>query len=151
MPQRLQNLILSNRKKDTKSIIGTAGTKEILNALADMGRPVGTVSIGGINESNVQRVIYQSQGTKKGLDGVAVVSAIIAAEDPRAAASQLSKRISSLPPFASIPPTPRENEAALLLNDVPSIVAKVATSRPLVHNMINFVVANFAANVALSM
>ncbi|KAJ9260714.1 hypothetical protein DTO212C5_8441 [Paecilomyces variotii] len=137
-------------KKDTKSIIGTAGTKEILNALADMGRPVGTVSIGGINESNVQRVIYQSQGTKKGLDGVAVVSAIIAAEDPRAAASQLSKRISSLPPFASIPPTPRENEAALLLNDVPSIVAKVATSRPLVHNMINFVVANFAANVALS-
>lgn len=137
-------------KKDTKSIIGTAGTKEILNALADMGRPVGTVSIGGINESNVQRVIYQSQGTKKGLDGVAVVSAIIAAEDPRAAASQLSKRISSLPPFASIPPTPRENEAVLLLNDVPSIVAKVATSRPLVHNMINFVVANFAANVALS-
>jgi len=116
-----------------------------------MDRKVGTVSIGGINLSNVQRVIYQSQGTRKGLDGVAVVSAIIGAEDPRAVAAEFTKLISALPPFANIPPAPRPNEAAALLSEVPNIVRKVATEHPLVHSMINYVVANFAANVALSM
>ncbi|OJJ50565.1 hypothetical protein ASPZODRAFT_126451 [Penicilliopsis zonata CBS 506.65] len=137
-------------KKDTKSIIGTAGTKIILEAIADAGRPVGVVSIGGINLSNVQRVLYQSQSAKKGLDGVAVVSAIIAAEDPREAAAKFVKRINSPPSFASTVQVPRDNEAALLVQEVPGIVRKVATRHPLVHNMINYVVANFVANVVLS-
>ncbi|KAL2005450.1 hypothetical protein VTN00DRAFT_2661 [Thermoascus crustaceus] len=137
-------------KTNTKSIIGTAGTKKILEAISSMDRQVGTVSIGGINLSNVQRVIYQSQATRKGLDGVAVVSAIIAAEDPKAVAAEFTKLISALPPFANIPPAPRQDEAVALLSEVPNVVRKVATEHPLVHSMINYVVANFAANVALA-
>lgn len=110
-----------------------------------------TVSIGGINHSNVQRVIYQSQSPKKGLDGVAIVSGIIAADDPKASAEEFLRLIKSPPRFALVLQAPRANEAEALLHEVPHIVRKMIEVHPLVHNMINFVVANFVANVALSM
>ncbi|XHG03202.1 hypothetical protein AWENTII_006518 [Aspergillus wentii] len=139
-------------KTNTKSIIGTAGTQAILEAISDEGRSVGTVSIGGINISNVQRVLYQSQSPRKGLDGVAIVSAIMAADDPAAAAAEFAKRIKSPPPFATAAPkSPRANEAAALLEEVPHVVREFVVAHPLVHNMINYVVANFVANVALAM
>lgn len=131
-------------------MIGTAGTQAILSAISDASS-VGTVSIGGINHSNVQRVIYQSQSPKKGLDGVAIVSGIIAAEDPKASAEEFLKLIKSPPRFALVPQMRRANEAEALLHEVPHIVRKMVEVHPLVHNMINFVVANFVANVALSM
>ncbi|KAM5439481.1 thiamine biosynthetic bifunctional enzyme [Microsporum ferrugineum] len=139
-----------NSKTNTKSIIGTAGVKHILNHVSSISHNVGTVAIGGINLNNAQRVIYQSQGTTKGLDGVAVVSAIMAADDPQAAAASFLEKVSQNPAFATIPITPRENEESLLLNGVNSLVRKVAIFNPLCHNMINYVVANFAANVALA-
>lgn len=116
-----------------------------------MPRRVGTVAIGGINLSNVQRVIYQSQAPLKSLDGAAIVSAIMAAENPREAAASFCKLVKQIPALATIPLPPRENEVTLLLDQVPDIVNLVATRRPLCHNMINFVVANFAANVAIAM
>ncbi|KAJ5143616.1 thiamine phosphate synthase superfamily [Penicillium bovifimosum] len=135
-------------KTNTKNVIGTAGTQAILDAIKDSG--VGTVSIGGINHSNVQRVIYQSQSAKKGLDGVAIVSAIIAADDPKASAEKFVELIKNPPRFALTSNSPRVNEAEALLNDVPKIVRKMVEVHPLVHNMINSVVMNFVANVALS-
>ncbi|PGH13255.1 hydroxyethylthiazole kinase [Helicocarpus griseus UAMH5409] len=137
-------------KTDTKSIIGTAGTKEILAFLSTMTKKVGTVAIGGINLSNVQRVIYQSQAPLKSLDGAAIVSAIMAAGNPKEAAALFSKLVKVNPSSATIPIPPRENEVTLLLDEVPNLVATVSTNRPLCHNMINFVVANFAANVAIA-
>lgn len=142
---------LANRKTNTKFVIGTAGTQAILSAISDVGRSVGTVAIGGINLSNVQRVLYQSQALEKRLDGVAVVSAIIAAEDPTTAAAEFAKRIKSPPSFATVPKPPRPNEGATLLEEVPHVVREVVTAHPLVHNMINYVVANFVANVTLAM
>jgi thiamine-phosphate diphosphorylase/hydroxyethylthiazole kinase len=140
-----------SRKTDTKSIIGTAGAKQILAFLSTMPENVGTVAIGGINLANVQRVIYQSQATLKGLDGVAVVSAIMGSENPREAATAIAQAIVQPPLLATIPASPRPNEISALLKEVPELVRKVASQRPLCHNMINYVVANFAANVALSM
>lgn len=137
-------------KTNTKNIIGTAGTQAILEAIST-SRPVGTVSIGGINLSNVQRVLYQSQSSKKGVDGVAIVSAIVAADDPAAAAAEFSKAIKSPPAFATVPRAPRANEASSLLAEVPGIVQKIVQAHPLVHSMINYVVANFVANVVLAM
>lgn len=136
-------------KTNTKNLLGTAGTQAILSAISDSS--VGTVAIGGINHSNVQRVLYQSKSPAKGLDGVAIVSAIIAAEDPKASSEKLAQLIKSAPVFALTPQPTRANEAEALLQDVPAIVRKMTESHPLVHNMINFVVANFVANVALSM
>ncbi|EER24135.1 thiamine-phosphate pyrophosphorylase, putative [Coccidioides posadasii C735 delta SOWgp] len=136
-------------KTNTKSIIGTAGVRQILDFLSTLPRKVGTVAIGGINLSNTQRVIYQSAAATKGLDGVAIVSAIVAAEDPYKAAALLARAITKSPSFATIPPDPREDEFSYLLNNAISVARKVAVRMPLVHSMINYVVANFAANVSL--
>ena len=96
-------------------------------------------------------MLYQSQSPKKALDGVAIVSAIVGADDPKASAKHFVELISNPPRFAQIPTAPRDNEAEALLNEVPQIIRKMVGVHPLVHNMINFVVSNFVANVALSM
>ncbi|KAJ6151585.1 hypothetical protein N7470_007182 [Penicillium chermesinum] len=136
-------------KTNTKSVIGTAGTQAILEAISDASA-MRTVAIGGINPSNVQRVIYQSQSPRKALDGVAIVSAIMAADDPQAATEGIAQLIKSRPLFALTPKVARDNEVGALLQEVPQIVQKMVEVHPLVHNMINFVVANFVANVALA-
>ncbi|KAI9367213.1 Hydroxyethylthiazole kinase family-domain-containing protein [Aspergillus egyptiacus] len=143
-------LFATPTKTNTKSIIGTAGTQRILDAIADSGRDVGTVCIGGINQSNVQRVLYQSASPKKSLDGAAIVSAIMAADDPQAAAKELAQLIATPPPFVRTSQTPVVRETGALLESVPHIVQKLVQVHPLVHNMINFVVANFVANVTLA-
>lgn len=139
-------------KTNTKDIIGTAGTKEILRAVAEEGRNVRTVSIGGINASTVQRVLYQSSDSTKKLDGVAVVSAIMAAKDPKRAAEEIMNLIKTPPPFAapSLPESDKKDDPRSLIELVPAIIKAVAEKNPLSHNMTNLVVQNFAANVALA-
>ncbi|KAF4461181.1 thiamine-phosphate diphosphorylase [Fusarium albosuccineum] len=117
-------------KKDTKSIIGPSGVREILSALAAAGHAsVPTVCIGGINASNAGPVLAASRSSTKALDGVAVVSALIAAVDPAASARDLLSKV--------------------VVARIPDVVAAVAEKTPLSHNMTNLVVQNFAANVAL--
>ncbi|PLB41783.1 bifunctional hydroxyethylthiazole kinase/thiamine-phosphate diphosphorylase [Aspergillus candidus] len=135
-------------KTNTKNILGTAGTQALLHAIAN--HSIETVSIGGINLSNVQRVLYQSKAPEKGLNGVAIVSAIMAADDPKAAAAEFVKRIDCPPPFVQTQVAPKGYGVSAMLEEVPHVVQSVVQAHPLVHNMINFVVANFAANVALS-
>ena len=136
-------------KENTKSIIGTAGVRHILRLLSQLHHTIPTVAIGGLNASNIQRVIFQSKSPNKELDGVAVVSAIIAAADPEGAAAALCRLIDNVPPTMS--PKANENQKVeTLLSQIPSIVKKLAQTNPLCHNMTNLVVQNFAANVALS-
>ncbi|KAI8671490.1 hypothetical protein NCS57_00624400 [Fusarium keratoplasticum] len=117
-------------KKDTKSIIGPSGVREILSALAAAGHgAVPTVCIGGVNGSNAGSVLTAARSPTKALDGVAVVSAIIAAPDPAAASRHLLSQV--------------------ITAKIPEVVGAVANSTPLTHNMTNLVVQNFAANVAL--
>ncbi|KAG0647729.1 4-methyl-5-beta-hydroxyethylthiazole kinase [Hyphodiscus hymeniophilus] len=139
-------------KTNTKHIIGTAGTKEILKAIATEGRDVRTVCIGGINSSTVQRVLYQASDRKKKLDGVAIVSAIIAANDPKKAAEELLHLVKTPPSFAAeaLASTQKPQDVAGLIRGVPAIITAVGEKTPLSHNMTNLVVQNFAANVALS-
>ena len=135
-------------KSDTKSIIGTAGVRSILQRLSSVEPDVPTVAIGGLNASNVSRVMYQSTLPNKPLSGVAVVSAIMAASDPRAAAAQLRRGVASFP--SSLNPKSFENtDITQLFSHIPSIVKFVAEESPLCHNMTNLVVQNFAANVAI--
>ena len=122
-----------------------------MDYLSTIPKRVGSVAIGGINLNNVQRVIYQSQALTKGLDGVAIVSAIMAAEEPQKAAAALAKVISKNPLFATIPPPPRDDELGFLLDNAINVIRRVGIQGPLCHSMINYVVANFAANVALQM
>lgn len=144
------SFLIFRSKTNTKNIIGTAGIKRILEAIATFD--VRTVCIGGINVSNIQRVLYQSRCVRKSLDGVAVVSAIIAAEHPENAARILADLIARPPPFATSVGFKQldDHSVEAILKKVPSIIKEVKEKNPLSHNMTNLVVQNFAANIALA-
>ena len=158
-------LYATNTKKNTKDIIGITGIRRILRYL-DQGneaeKNVKTVCIGGVNASNTQRITYQllaptpTNATPKTIDGVAVVSAIIGAQDPKAASSHLVNLLKTPPPFApqsSLPHFYHEkstDEITSVLKTATTATKKVKEMNPLSHNMTNLVVQNFAANVALS-
>lgn len=100
----------------------------------------------------MQRVIYQSAHAQKSLDGVAIVSAIVAAKDPKAASRHLLGLVKSPPPFAAaaLSNTSKSTDVDSLLKAVPAVIKKLGETTPLCHNMTNLVVQNFSANVALS-
>lgn len=104
--------------------------------------------------SNVQRVLYQSAsaGQDQKLDGVAVVSAIMAAKDPKSVAEQFKQAIATPPAFVTreLDTSSSSTEVNELAAAVPEVIRKVVETHPIVHSMINFVVANFVANVAIS-
>ena len=69
-------------KTDTAPALGLEGLRQIRAAVK-----IPLVGIGGLNRENAAEVI------RNGADGVAVVSAIVAAEDPEAAAAELNQLI----------------------------------------------------------
>ncbi|KAL8912392.1 MAG: hypothetical protein Q9171_002578 [Xanthocarpia ochracea] len=138
-------------KEDTKAVLGTSGVRDILDGLTSLDNVVPTVAIGGINAGNIQRVIFKSQAKRKRLDGVAVVSAIIAADDPKTVAQELHRLATESPGFINgRQPSPVQS-ADDLVRRVNAVIKDLGTKQPLCHNMTNLVVQNFAANVALSM
>lgn len=138
-------------KENTKNIIGVDGLQQILLQLARAQSTIKTVCIGGINTSNTSRVVWQSSAGGKSLDGVAVVSAIMAAADPEAAARELAALVKAVPAFAKsvVTPSERDRSPAQLVDLAPAVIWAVSGGKPLSHNMTNLVVQNFAANVAL--
>ncbi|TGJ82295.1 hypothetical protein E0Z10_g6461 [Xylaria hypoxylon] len=138
-------------KENTKSIIGVDGLQQILLQLAQAKSTVKTVCIGGINASNTSRVVWQSTAHGKSLDGVAIVSAIMAAADPEASAHELSELVKAPPTFAKgvVTADQQDRSPQQLVNLIPEVIQAVAKWKPLSHNMTNLVVQNFAANVAL--
>ena len=136
-------------KEDTKTIIGTAGVQQILSSLQSDGQDVKTVCIGGINASNAQRVLYQTASPQKQLDGLAIVSAIMASNDPKKATSKLAALIKQPPPFATSISKPSLS-CSDLVTKIPDVIKRMASTKPLCHNMTNLVVQNFAANVAIA-
>ncbi len=73
-------------KTNTKNILGPAGVRRILEGLAASGCSMPAVCIGGVNAGNVQEVLTESWRHGADLNGVAVVSQVMAADDPEAAA-----------------------------------------------------------------
>ncbi|EPE24994.1 Thiamin phosphate synthase [Glarea lozoyensis ATCC 20868] len=151
-------LFATATKTNTKDVIGTAGTRQILEAISTAGKNVRTVCIGGINASTVQRVIFQSFHPSKSLDGVAIVSAIIAAQDPAQASKDLLKLVKTPPPFFTEAGSADSRSSDIkdaeklskLVKAAAEVVQRVGEKTPLSHNMTNLVVQNFAANVALA-
>ena len=66
---------------------GIRGLRQILKFVSLQVSQVKAVAIGGLNANNIARVRYQSETPSLGakLDGVAVVSALMSAENPRQA------------------------------------------------------------------
>jgi thiamine-phosphate diphosphorylase/hydroxyethylthiazole kinase len=152
--------------KDSKNIIGINGARAILNSLdaRTSTRETPTVCIGGISDANIQRIKFQLSMPKSGvgsdesgpptsdfaqsIDGVAVVSAIMAKDDPKSAAANLLNLWLQDAPFA--PRAPNFCDKELLPGVWNEALVQVATKSPLSHNMTNTVVQNFAADVALA-
>jgi thiamine-phosphate diphosphorylase/hydroxyethylthiazole kinase len=148
-------------KKNTKEIIGMNGIRKILYSLSQGNEPsknVKTVCIGGVNASNLQLIHYQISAPSsasqkpKTIDGVAVVSAIIAAQDVRKATANLKVLQSSPPPFVQpfVSPRSSDDNGTVDPSYVLEAVKAVYKKGPLSHNMTNLVVQNFAASVALA-
>ncbi|KAF2804024.1 TMP-TENI-domain-containing protein [Mytilinidion resinicola] len=146
-------------KENTKSILGVHGLRDILSHLSEQSKEhqdIKTVCIGGINASNLQRVLYQSHTPSKQLDGLAIVSAIVAAPDVQESSKHLRQLIREPPPWI-LPAIStdhsewsKDTSITALLDSIPTAVQTVIEKKPISHNMTNFVVQNFAANVALS-
>ena len=75
-------LFATATKTDTSPVIGPDGLHEIKKITN-----IPVVAIGGINRDNCREVI------RRGADGIAVVSAIVSAEDPEQAAAELRGNI----------------------------------------------------------
>lgn len=121
--------------------------RDILAALVRVSEDIPTVCIGGISQSNALDVLGGSAAEYKPLDGIAVVSAIVASPEPEAAARELRGLVESFHsrrfPKASptIPPP---------TGWFGPYVRATAQLKPISHNMTNLVVQNLAANVALA-
>lgn len=97
--------------------------------------------IGGINASNIPQVLFRGSPPGNPLDGVAVVSAIMAAADPEAASRRLLGLVQEASERNRQPRTgisaARTKEE--LLGLVPAAIKAVHEQKPLSHNMTNLV------------
>ena len=158
-------LYATNTKKNTKDIIGVNGIRKILRYLDtadEASQNVKTVCIGGVKASNLQLIMHQLSAPSplspnpKTIDGVAIVSAIIGAPDPKASSQHLTQLLKTPPPFQAKSTAPHfwlednSSEISHLLSSAITATQRVRQISPLSHNMTNLVVQNFAANVALS-
>ncbi|CAR65889.1 DEHA2G01166p [Debaryomyces hansenii CBS767] len=128
---------------------GTIGVRKMLQVLkahnaAQVNNYISSVAIGGINESNASKVLYQSAIPGQSLDGVAVVSCIMASKNAAESTIKLENVIKSSVPWVK----DLTNESLCQTTDVK--IKAVVRSKPLIHHITNNVVKNFSANVTLS-
>lgn len=101
-----------------------------------------TVCIGGVNASNIPQVMFRGSPPENPLDGVAVVSAIVAARDPEAASRELLGLVRGSVALrqrtrSDVPKAAASKESILEL--VPGAIKAVHEQKPLSHNMTNLV------------
>jgi thiamine-phosphate diphosphorylase / hydroxyethylthiazole kinase len=132
----------------TVPLCGIKGLREILKFTASQKPPVRTVAIGGLNVSNIARVRYQSETEELGarLDGVAVVSALMGASNPKQAAEELRRVFESPPSFIirqkAFSPSV-EFTLEHMKDDITRILNAVQEQTPLVHHLTNNVFPSF--------
>lgn len=143
-------------KKDHDPKIGVRGLRDLLALLEDS--PIRTVAIGGLNKETIPNLLAQSPayvlktGNYRRLDGIACISAISHASDPRHAAQVLCSMIKAVP---SIPCPPgrlsRELSSDDLVKQICALFRRLRSSEPAIcHNITNQVVMNDTANLTLA-
>lgn len=116
----------TSTKLDADPCIGLDGLR---NIKASVSIPV--VAIGGISAKNAGEVL-------KVADGIAVVSAVMAADDPRQAAEGLLKIVKKKNNFM------KETNTWVV-----ELFSQIRRQKPLIHHITNFVVMNDTANITL--
>ncbi|KAF8070002.1 thiamine biosynthetic bifunctional enzyme Thi4 [Lyophyllum atratum] len=138
-------------KQLTSPIVGPRRVGAMLEILD--GTQIKAVAIGGIKSSNLLRTLHGSvSSTNHILDGVAVVSDIVAAAQPRGAAAKLSQIFRS---FRCPPTISSTSEGVLtergIIDEVARLMTAVREINPLVHQITNNVVATQSANITLAL
>lgn len=146
----------TNTKKNPKKLpMGPSGVARILDTLQERDAHwCRTVAIGGLHPNNIERVLYQcnSLDGQRSIDGISVVSDIMAAEDARSAAKNLRLLLGrGRYSFVDFPLSNSTTGQKTLLHDTSLLIAQIAEARPLVHHMTNKVHQNFGANVTLAL
>lgn len=139
----------TNTKKNMKKLpFGPLGVRGVLRVLRDEGGAnIRTVGIGGINDTNAQRVLYTSSIPGRSLDGIAVVSNIMASQDAGGATEKLLRLVKSSTDKYLINSYPLSSGASHLS---PEMIQNVTDLKPMIHHITNNVVKTFSANVALA-
>ncbi|KAF9050175.1 thiamine biosynthetic bifunctional enzyme Thi4 [Panaeolus papilionaceus] len=145
-------------KKLLQPIIGVRGVGAMLAALDGTG--IKSVAIGGIKATNLLRTLHGVVSTTgHSLDGVAVVSDIVASQTPKLAAESLSQIFQEFQSSFNKDTLGLEivgkSDSSFLTQDdimegVTKLVKEIRKLNPLVHQITNTVVATQSANVTLA-
>ncbi|KAF8308389.1 Hydroxyethylthiazole kinase [Clavulina sp. PMI_390] len=146
----------TNSKKLTKDAIGVRKVGDILSALDP---EIKAVAIGGIKQANLIRTLHGSVSplTNKALDGVAIISEIVASQDPFTVSQSLSRTVRSFVerpfPHLVLAPWSLEGEAAAgnIQMRAAQMISHVRRLTPLVHQITNAVVTTQSANITLAL
>lgn len=144
-----------------KPKLGPDGVGKILDVLPES---VGSVAIGGISLQNTAHLLHASISPqyKRHLDGVAVISAIVASDKPKARAEELSAVVKDFLDtrsweaegfFRSGEDTStgkQDDDTWTLIQRAAHLMTVVRENTPLIHQMTNNVVINDSANATLA-
>ncbi|KAF9907851.1 hypothetical protein EC991_010449 [Linnemannia zychae] len=145
--------------KSPKRTLGPLGVRAILEVLPAESE-LKTVVIGGIKHDNTRRVVVHSAGANgRILDGIAVVTGIVGAQDAKLATEQLASEFKIGHALAT---TKLQNNARgaaedgrLSVEDViksfPQLLTTLREKSPLTHHISNYVVMNDTANATLAL
>lgn len=147
--------VFGTKTKDLKAApIGPSGVRKVLNVITSSDKKIRTVAIGGINESNthlVRHTCFASGGKENvGLDGIAVVSAIMASENAKLSTQALTNLWTSIHPYTLSSKELYFDDAGFLKESASSIIRRVHETSPLTHHITNAVVKNFSANITIA-
>ncbi|EMD37498.1 hypothetical protein CERSUDRAFT_105469 [Gelatoporia subvermispora B] len=140
-------------KKVAHPVVGVRGLGEMLEVLD--GTDVKAVAIAGIKSTNALQCLHGAVSkTGRPLDGLAVVSDIIASTDPRSASRRLATVINAfkarpLHTFSLASPSSYARDT--LLKSVGIMLAAIKQNSPLVHQITNNVVTTQSANATLAL
>lgn len=142
----------NTKKNPKKSPMGPRGVSKLLDALQENNATwCRTVAIGGLHPDNIPRVLYQvaSRDDKRRLDGIAVVSDIMASPEAGKAAKNLRKLIDcgGYSFIAGLSPAVLNYDHSI----GSSFLQSTAENSPLVQHITNKVHQNFGANVTLAL
>ncbi|KAF8198122.1 thiamine biosynthetic bifunctional enzyme Thi4 [Pholiota molesta] len=140
-------------KKLTEPIIGVRGVGAMLEELA--GTDIKAVAIGGIKSTNLLRTLHGTMSiSNRALDGVAIISDIVASPEPQFAARRLQTIFSQFQQHCSTRSLgfdyPEQLTVDLIISESSDLMTEIRKQSPLVHQITNTVVATQSANVTLA-
>ncbi|KAI8338410.1 Hydroxyethylthiazole kinase family-domain-containing protein [Chlamydoabsidia padenii] len=137
----------TSTKSLKKEPLGVAGVQRILKSIHKDGYTGYTVAIGGINLDNTEELMVGSTDGTCTLNGVAVVSAIIAAADPKTVCEKFISVIQSS--NEKIGQNGRDSVDYILQHYIQA-TENIISNTPMVHHITNNVVINDNANATLA-